>query len=194
MIPASGLAISEEPTSNSRSNTRRRFGVLSVVFAILLAVPALADPGTGADRLKPMIGFRFPGTEWATRADLAQWLEGSEPVVLLDAREPKEFAVSHLLGAERVDPDVEAKALQHIPRDVRIVVYCSVGYRSAAVARRLSEAGYPEVYNLEGGLFGWANHGGAFYRGSEPASTVHPYDRTWGRFLDEPFHAKDQED
>jgi len=161
------------------------------VFLLLVGAsgPVMGEPGVGADRLKGVISLRFPGTEWVAREDLANWMgELDPPVVILDARREEEFAVSHLLHAVQVDPDVEAENLGDLPRDARIVVYCSVGYRSAAVAKRLSEAGYETVYNLEGGIFGWANHGLAVYRGENPVASVHPYNRTWGKLLDEKFH------
>jgi rhodanese-related sulfurtransferase len=36
------------------------------------------------------------------------------------------------------------------------VLYCRSGQRSEAAVRRLIEEGYPEVYNLRGGLEAWA--------------------------------------
>lgn len=110
--------------------------------------------------------------------------------LLLDVRTEDEFAISHLLDAQRLDPDMkDFAALKDILRDALIVTYCSVGLRSAAMARRLARAGFTRVANLEGSLFAWANEGRPIYRGSITAHTVHPYDRRWGRLLKEELRA-----
>lgn len=132
---------------------------------------------------------RFPDVPTVTTAELAAWLAdpGRTPPVLLDAREPEEFAVSHLPGARRVDPDASAAALAEalagVDEDRPVVVYCSVGVRSAGVVRRLAEAGHRDVRNLDGSVFRWANEGRPLVRDGGPAAEVHPYDAVWGRLL-----------
>ena len=74
-------------------------------------------------------------------------------------------------------------------RDAPIVTYCSVGYRSSAVAERLEEQGYTRVWNLEGSIFEWANQGLPVVRDGEEVSQVHPYNRRWGRLLDKQLRA-----
>ena len=164
---------------------------LAFLFGIASPGPILAEEG-GSSNMRRLISLRFPGTEWVSTERLAQWMdarEGDRPA-LLDARSQSEFDVSHLIGAVRVDPDasgLDPQALA-LSRDSVIVVYCSVGYRSAAVARRLTKAGFERVYNLQGGIFEWANQGRSVYREGERVESVHPYNRTWGRLLDARFH------
>ncbi|HIG73762.1 MAG TPA: rhodanese-like domain-containing protein [Bacteroidetes bacterium] len=123
----------------------------------------------------------------STDALAAALADSSRAPLLLDAREPREFAVSHLPGARQIAPDAEpaelAEALGEVPRDREIVVYCSVGYRSAGIAERLRVAGFANVANLEGSIFRWANEGRPVVREGEPARLVHPYNATWGRLL-----------
>jgi predicted sulfurtransferase len=64
-----------------------------------------------------------------------------------------------------------------------VVLYCSVGYRSADVAARLQAHGYTNVFNLEGSIFQWANEGRTLVRGEMPVEVVHPFDNDWGRYL-----------
>jgi hypothetical protein len=64
-----------------------------------------------------------------------------------------------------------------------VVVYCSVGWRSAALADRLLAAGLDDVHNLRGSIFDWANKGLPLVRDGEPAREVHPYGRLWGLLL-----------
>lgn len=132
---------------------------------------------------------RFADVPTISTDRLGAWLaDSTRPApVLLDARTPEEYAVSRLPGARRVDPDAEADALAAALADVRadrpVVVYCSVGVRSAAVARRLTEAGFGDVRNLEGSIFRWANEGRPVVRDGEAVREVHPYDAVWGRLL-----------
>jgi rhodanese-related sulfurtransferase len=101
-----------------------------------------------------------------------------------------EYAVSHLPGAQRVSPTATTfPALDTLSRDTPIVVYCSVGYRSARIASRLRAQGFRTVSNLEGSIFRWANEGRTVVRDGSPVRAVHPYDAAWGRLLDDSLHA-----
>ena len=134
-----------------------------------------------------MIRARFPTVARVSTDTLQSWLDESpqrENLLLFDVREPEEYAVSHLQGARPAPSKDEAlKALQGTPSDQRIVLYCSVGYRSSELAQFLMKKGYTEVYNLEGSIFAWANEGRPVYRGNERVKVVHPYDRIWGSLL-----------
>jgi rhodanese-related sulfurtransferase len=118
---------------------------------------------------------------------------GDRPL-LLDARRPEEFAVGHLAGAENA-PDLPS-ALAAIARareadpDRPVVVYCSVGWRSGRLAARLVDRGVPDVANLEGSIFAWANAGLPVHDRTGPVDRVHPYDRLWGLLLDRSLHAR----
>lgn len=139
----------------------------------------------------------FPAVESIRTDSLAAWLADSTrvPPLLLDAREREEYAVSHLRGALHVDPDASAEALtaalsEDLDPARPVVVYCSVGYRSARVTDRLRAAGVRDVRNLEGSIFRWANEGRPVVRDGVPVRTVHPYDAVWGRLLDRDLHAE----
>jgi rhodanese-related sulfurtransferase len=160
-----------------------------LLLVAALWIPAAASAGDPAS-LRRMISLRFPGLEWVDTEELARWLQSEDesPLILLDARSEEEFAVSHIAGALRVEPGAKGEALPALAGDARVVVYCSVGYRSAAVARRLGKRGRTRVYNLEGGIFAWANEGRPLRRDAEPVHVVHPYDALWGRYLDPALH------
>ena len=51
------------------------------------------------------------------------------------------------------------------------------------------QIGFTRVYNLEGSIFKWANEHRPLVDRSGPASVVHPYNRIWGRLLDDDVRA-----
>ena len=112
--------------------------------------------------------------------------------LLLDARAPEEYAVSHIAGAVHYDPEKPNTALlDTVATDRPIAVYCSVGYRSAGVVRALRERGYPNVVNVAGSIFRWANEGRPVVRAGERVHRVHPYDAEWGQLLADSLRATD---
>jgi len=106
-------------------------------------------------------------------------------VALLDTRAREEYEVSHIRGARFVDYDgFEVEQVKDIPRDQEVIVYCSVGYRSERVGEKLQKAGYTNVKNLYGGIFGWKNEGNEVVGPhNQPTDSVHTYNRLWGKWL-----------
>ncbi len=133
--------------------------------------------------IKRWVRRSFPSVQSISTVDLADWLvqETAQPV-LIDARRPAEYAVSHLPDAIQAS-SVEAIESAGISKDRPIVIYCSVGYRSARLGEKLQVAGY-EAMNLEGSLFQWANEGRLLESASGPTRQVHPYSRLWSLLLD----------
>jgi rhodanese-related sulfurtransferase len=108
----------------------------------------------------------------------------SASILFLDARERREYDVSHLKGALYVGYDhFTTEGLKNVPRNKRIVVYCSVGYRSEKIGEKLKIAGFTNVSNLYGGIFEWVNQGFPVYREGKNVQQVHAYDRVWGVWL-----------
>ncbi|MYA77907.1 MAG: rhodanese-like domain-containing protein [Gemmatimonadetes bacterium] len=146
-----------------------------------------------------MIRVKFPGVAQLSTDSLQTWLDESgqaqtgqapteqeqvERPLLLDVREKEEYEVSHLKDAVLAVSEKEAlKALEGVPPDRPVVLYCSVGYRSSEMASFLQKRGFEKVYNLEGSIFAWANEGKPVYRGEERVRVVHPFDQVWGKLL-----------
>jgi rhodanese-related sulfurtransferase len=126
---------------------------------------------------------RHPDVAQVSVEELARSSAERAPL-LLDARSEEEHAVSHLLGARPARDEAAALAtLADVEPEREIVVYCSVGLRSAALAEKLRRHGFTRVSNLEGGIFAWANAGLPTYRSAERADLVHPFDSRWGALL-----------
>jgi len=165
----------------------------TTLLLLLVMAGPLASCGQNRDwpALKEEIRAAYPEVRMLATDSLAAWLAStSPPPRLLDIRTEAEYAVSHLRDAHRLDPDATVFAALHgLATDTPIVTYCSVGYRSAEMARRLHAAGFTDVANLEGSLFAWANEGRPVYLGDRVVHRVHPYNEAWGRLLNPALHA-----
>ncbi len=106
-------------------------------------------------------------------------------IIFLDAREKSEYEVSHIKGAIWVGYDTfSMRYLSSIAKDAKIVVYCSVGYRSEKITQKLNAKGYKNVSNLYGGLFEWSNEKKPMVNNAgEQTTNIHPYDKQWGKWL-----------
>ncbi len=88
---------------------------------------------------------------------LKQHLEQSEkPPLLLDVREPWEYQICHIDGAELVPMRTIPAALGRFDREQEIVVICHHGIRSRQVAAYMEHQGFSNIINLQGGIAGWA--------------------------------------
>jgi rhodanese-related sulfurtransferase len=113
-------------------------------------------------------------------------LKNMSDMVLLDAREQKEYDVSHIPTAQYCGFDhFNPAALEGIPKDINIVVYCSIGVRSEKIAEKIKALGYTHVANLYGSLFEWVNAGHSVVdKTGNETRKVHAYNRLWSIFLD----------
>jgi rhodanese-related sulfurtransferase len=135
--------------------------------------------------LKFIISLEFPTVPQITTTYFNQWLLNPakpQPMVL-DARSEAEYAFSHLPTSVLIDPVMPKLELIIVSRDTPIVIYCSIGYRSAKVAQQLQQVGFSHVLNLCGGIFQWANEGRPIFRDEHPTQLVHPYNAMWGKLL-----------
>lgn len=165
----------------------------ALVVAAMVLFPIGCSEGPGWAAVDAMIRSRFPEITQISTDSLDAWLGDStkQQPVLLDVRASDEFAVSHLPGALRIDPaSADLSVFDSLDREMSMVAYCSVGYRSAEMVMRLQEAGFKNVSNLKGSIFKWANEGRPVYRDGERVWEVHPYDRMWGRLLEKRLHAR----
>ncbi len=106
--------------------------------------------------------------------------------ILLDAREKEEYEISHIQGAIWVGyKNIDWNTINRIPKDKKIVCYCSVGYRSEKLTEKLQALGYKEVYNLYGSIFEWANRNYPLVdKNNARTNKLHAYNRFWGRWID----------
>jgi rhodanese-related sulfurtransferase len=82
-------------------------------------------------------------------------------VVILDVRTPGEFAEGYIEGARMIDFqggsfETEIEALD---KNATYAVYCRSGNRSGQAVKIMQDAGFLNLFNLEGGVIDWANQG-----------------------------------
>jgi rhodanese-related sulfurtransferase len=94
-----------------------------------------------------------------TAPALAAWLadETRTPPLLLDVREPWEFATCRLDGAQSMPMSDVPKRFDELDLDGPIVCICHHGARSMQVAAFLAARGATDVHNLTGGVAAWAH-------------------------------------
>jgi molybdopterin/thiamine biosynthesis adenylyltransferase/rhodanese-related sulfurtransferase len=86
---------------------------------------------------------------------------GNGSVVLLDTREPHEYAEAHLDKAELVPPSEVIARIDELAPDPeqRLILYCRTGNRSARAAQELKELGYGNAASVAGGIVEWQEQG-----------------------------------
>jgi len=82
--------------------------------------------------------------------------EGTTPV-LLDVREPWEYAICHLPGTVLIPMRDLPARMSELNQEAEIVVICHHGVRSYHAARYLETLGFGDVINLSGGMAAWAD-------------------------------------
>ena len=118
-------------------------------------------------------------------AELEQWASDQGALIILDTRSAAEYQVSHIRDARFIDYDTfDASVVSDLPKSSKVVVYCSVGYRSERVGEKMKQLGFEQVYNLYGGIFQWKNQGYTVVdRENQPTDSVHAYNKLWGKWL-----------
>jgi rhodanese-related sulfurtransferase len=82
-------------------------------------------------------------------------------VVTLDVRTPGEFNEGHIEGALLVDFQSGnfENEIASLDKSKTYAVYCRSGNRSGQAVKVMSEAGFTNIYNLNGGVIDWAGAG-----------------------------------
>lgn len=99
--------------------------------------------------------------EEITPKEFAEKIKTAENPQILDVRTPEEFESEHIDNAKNVNwnsDDFAAKA-ESYDKSKPVFVYCLSGGRSKKAATKLTELGFTNVYELEGGILNWNEAG-----------------------------------
>lgn len=123
--------------------------IAQFMVLFLLTLPALAAP---VRDISP--------------AEARELLTNKPSVLLLDVRTAGEYMQARIAGARLIPIDQVIARIGEIPKSRPVLIYCAVGSRSSQVAGYLAQQGYPEVYNMSGGIMGWQVRGYPLLRGA----------------------------
>lgn len=89
-------------------------------------------------------------------AELRAAMNANVRLVIVDVREPGEYAQGHIGNATLIPLGTLAARYQELPKGVKIVVYCRSGHRSAQAVTFLLAHGYSRAVSLKGGYMAWS--------------------------------------
>lgn len=82
-------------------------------------------------------------------------LAQSEPLILIDVREPEEFAEDHLDDALNWPLDTLSDQISEYATDSAFIFICRTGQRSAQACSFARSVGFSKAASLEGGMLEW---------------------------------------
>lgn len=87
---------------------------------------------------------------------LQEAMGANQKITLLDVREPQEWDITHLPGAQLIPLDQIPERINELDSADDIVVYCHHGQRSQRAINFLKKMGFSKLKNLAGGIDSWA--------------------------------------
>ena len=90
-----------------------------------------------------------------TTSELREILAGDFQGLLIDVREPDEYAVANIDGSRLIPLKTLPDQLASLPLDREILVHCKAGGRSARAVQFLLDQGFTRVKNVAGGMDAW---------------------------------------
>jgi rhodanese-related sulfurtransferase len=94
-------------------------------------------------------------TERISAPMAAEELASADPPIVLDVRNPREWASKHIEGSVNIPLNHLQERIAEIPRDRRIAVHCAGGYRSSIAVSILHQHGITHLIEIAGGLAAW---------------------------------------
>ena len=92
-----------------------------------------------------------------TPVEIRDALASRSDVLLIDVREPAEYAVAHIEGATLIPLRTLPQQLERVPRDHEIILHCHRGMRSEMAGKFLLAQGYTRVSHMVGGIDRWSD-------------------------------------
>jgi rhodanese-related sulfurtransferase len=118
------------------------------VFALIVSALLLAGCSTSSSAIDLSV------TEFSAKVAEAG-------VITLDVRTPGEFAEGHVEGACLIDFQSGnfENEIATLDKNATYAVYCRSGNRSGQAVKVMQDAGFTNVFNMNGGVIDWANAG-----------------------------------
>jgi rhodanese-related sulfurtransferase len=88
---------------------------------------------------------------------LKEKIDRGDDFVLIDVREPHEYRICNIPGAQLIPLGEFPKHVGEFDPEADIVIHCRSGIRSAKACGVLRQAGFQRVRNVVGGILAWAD-------------------------------------
>ena len=129
--------------------TTKTFNMKNLFFSLMAAL-GLCSGCTAQD-----------GVEVLTPQEFIAAAEADSAAVILDVRQPDEFAAGHLAKAINLDwlnPSAFSEGMAKLDKDHTYYIYCRNGRRSNAAASKMKREGF-RVFDMKGGYLQWTSEG-----------------------------------
>lgn len=132
--------------------------LLLLVLSSLLV--GCATPAPAAPKVTPQATVAQSTTLPANLTPkMVEELRANDEIVIIDVREPEEFAVGRIPGATLIPLGELASRTDEVPTDKPVVMVCRSGNRSAQAVQILQKAGFTNIHNMTGGMNAWTAEG-----------------------------------
>jgi rhodanese-related sulfurtransferase len=107
------------------------------------------------------LSLRQPGGARGVTPTQATMLINRENALLVDIREPNEYAGGHLSAARNIPAGALAERAGELDqfKDKPVILVCQTGARSSAACSTLAKLGFSRVHTLQGGIGAWTEAG-----------------------------------
>jgi rhodanese-related sulfurtransferase len=136
------------------------------MFVVLLAVLLISCSNSGSstatknsngNQTKTVASAPIHATY--TPKQVLNLIQTKKDLLLIDVRSPQELKEGKLKNSVLIPFWNIMRGQYQIPHDRPIMLYCAVGGRSYGAMQILAKKGYPEVYNMKGGINEWKKEG-----------------------------------
>ena len=138
--------------------------LLSVLFALSIVSVTLAQekaPASPPQVVKDMVAKAKGAVKSVPAAEVKAAIDKKEKAILLDVRDPGEFAAGHFPGAINISRGtLEFVVFNKIPdQNAKIYVYCKTAGRSALATKTLNDLGYKNAVLMDAQFEDWIKAG-----------------------------------
>ncbi len=137
--------------------------IMLLLFVLSSLLVGCATPAPAAPKVAPQATAPAAAQSTPLPANLTpkmvEELRANDEIVIIDVREPEEYAVGRIPGATLIPLGELAKRTGEIPTDKPVVMVCRSGNRSAQAVQILQKAGFTNIHNMTGGMIEWTAAG-----------------------------------
>lgn len=157
------LVSSKKPKKTKRSLSRwEKAGIPLIILIAAWIIYSVTQPSvstqpqtTTSTSVQPQSVSQQLRYRIISVSDARAMIQSSSDLLVVDVRTSGEFGQGHLQGAINIPLSDLPTQISGLDRNRPILVYCQTGHRSAQAAAILVNAGFTQVYDMNGGLNAW---------------------------------------